>query len=133
MLPRLSYILEQLCPSCQLVVTAEWDRLRKARKEGMKQQREACKRARRIHLQGATIEEVAEMFEVPIGRAERMVLPGGQQGWRRNQTPLDVGRLQRLLDEGCKPDEIALALGCSPGTVYKWKRRLDELSEWAGV
>ncbi len=51
--------------------------------------------------------------------AERKKQGGGTWGGRR--VPIDRARARELYDQGKLDLEIAMALGCSPGTVCSWR------------
>ncbi len=121
-------ILGELCPNCQQIINAEREKQRIARRQGIKEQREASARARKMHLGGAPIEEVAKLFEKSVGEAKRMVLPGGQQGWRRNQSSLDLDEMQSLFADGHTVAEVSQMMDLPVNVVSKWLSRVDELS-----
>lgn len=121
-------VLRKLCKKCRKIITAERQKQQTARRTGIKEQRDANARARTMYLNGATPEEVADMFEVSVDRAKRMVLPGGQQGWRRNRSSLDLEQMQSLFAAGHTAAEVAQMTNCPVSVAKKWQRRQGELS-----
>ena len=116
--------LNKLCPKCQAVVKRAEEKKKRHARAGIKKLRANCAEARRLSKKGWSTARIAKHFDVTYQRAERMILPGGPQGWRRGRPTVDVQRLEALLAAGVTHREIAEQLCCHPVTVGKWSRKL---------
>lgn len=111
--------LSKLCSKCRAIVEQADNKKKRRARAGIKQLRADCEKARRLANKGVTVEEIAKKFTVTIQRAERMILPGGPQGWRRGQPKLDYERIDAMIQAGQSNPEIAEAVGCHRETVSR--------------